>query len=70
MRRSPPTRQPDGQHHESLSCSCSTEEKKASRQEVNPALFCQAQLTSSVNHVTLMKTVTYNYVTFVMNIII
>jgi len=36
----------------------------------NPALFWQARRGSSVNYVTLMKTVTYNYVTFVMNIII
>jgi hypothetical protein len=34
------------------------------------ALFCQGICNDYVNHVTSMKTVTYNSATFVMNIII
>ncbi|GEM_PF-1500440 len=34
------------------------------------ALFCQGIGLSYVNYVTQMKTVTYNYATFVMDIII
>ncbi len=40
------------------------------RDERVTALFCQGMWHGCVNHVTSMKTVTYNSATFVMNIII